>query len=100
MKHFSPQLIDAITLSTGFLAVVAKFGWRYFTRQKPFITARTAVIDFLNGSVIFPFVLLLTAVFSTEIKELLLQASPVTLSLAGGIGLMFVLGELIEPRGY
>jgi hypothetical protein len=100
MKYLGSETIDAITLATGFLAVVAKLIWRYLSGRRPIFIVQMMTVDFLNGSVIFPFVLLISSVFSSEIRGLLLQTSPLSLALAGGIGLMFVLEELIRRRKY
>lgn len=50
--------------------------------------------DFLNGAAAAPFVFLFGSAFSKTLLDITLHAGPATLALAGGVGLIFVVGEL------
>jgi hypothetical protein len=94
----SPSLIDFLTIAVGLAAVLFKVIWRWRMRQRPIITVATAGRDFLNGCVIVPFAMLLGAPFSSALRDALLFASPVSLAIAGMIGLTFVIGELVRTE--
>jgi hypothetical protein len=85
-------LVDALTIGVGLAVVFVKVGirWRLGSPQ----TFSMSVIDFLNGTVITPFFLMLGAVFWQPFLDYLRTTSPVSIAIAGGIGLFFVLAEL------
>ncbi len=85
-------LVDALTIGVGLAAVFVKVGirWKWGSQQ----TFSMAVIDFLNGTVITPFFLMLGSVFWQPFLDYLRTTSPVSIAIAGGIGLFFVLAEL------
>lgn len=84
--------VDAATIGCGLAIVLGKVGLRLFNGGRPSVA--TCGVDFLNGTVVVPFGLMLGSVFSTTVHQSLQQSSPLMISVAGGIGLFFVLGEL------
>lgn len=56
------------------------------------------VMALLNGASIFPFLAMIAAVFSEEMR-IATAASPGALAIAGGVGLLFVGGEVCSPTG-
>ena len=85
-------VVDSATVAVGLLAALGKVWWRY---TKGIANSLTAVgADFLNGTVVTPFCLMIGAVFSTTILQYLRSTSPVSTSIAGAIGLFFVISEL------
>lgn len=87
-------VVDAATIGIGLAIVVAKIGWRWKIGKSPAVSVPMCGVDFLNGTVVLPFVLMLGSVFSPVVFAYLKSANPVMTAIAGGIGLFFVLGEL------
>ncbi|HEV7880529.1 hypothetical protein [Bradyrhizobium sp.] len=85
-------IVDAVTVGVGFVAAFLKAGWRWNTHAENSFSK--LVVDFLNGTVVTPFLLMAGAVFNDTILSYLRSASPVSISIAGSIGLFFVLAEL------
>jgi hypothetical protein len=67
---------------------------RYMRGIHPAVTRRRLMNDLLNASVIYPFLLLVSAVANPNVFNYL-KDSRLVVSLAGGVGLIFVVGELI-----
>lgn len=91
-------LVDAATIGCGLLIVLLKILLRWSLTKGPAASVPACGIDFLNGSVVVPFCLMLGSpfapMFSPTIVAYLRSGSPAMTALAGGIGLFFVLGEL------
>ena len=68
------------------------------SRLKPYFTREYAILDLLNGVTIVPFVLMIGSVFSTKLTQELMTSAKITLGIAGGVGLIFVLGELLKTK--
>ena len=71
---------------------------RFCRGVRPATTRRKIINDFLNGSVIYPFALLIWSVPNSQTFEYL-KASRISLGLAGFVGITFVLGELLVASG-
>ena len=84
--------VDAATVAVGIIVTLGKAAWRTRAGMTPTFSVITT--DFLNATVITPFMLMIGAVFSTGILQYLRTASPVSTAIAGAIGLLFVLSEL------
>ena len=54
----------------------------------------TVIMDFMNGGVLFPFIVMMMAVFSSSVLRAVEDSSRGTFFLAGGIGFVWVLSEL------
>ncbi|MDN2697641.1 hypothetical protein O0882_15055 [Janthinobacterium sp. SUN073] len=59
-------------------------------------TVNNIILDFLNGTVLVPFCLLIGATFSTAIFEEALKSNRLFLTVGGFIGLIFVVREFIN----
>jgi uncharacterized membrane protein YdcZ (DUF606 family) len=66
---------------------------RAVKKSGPCFALRDIVVDFLNGTVIVPFTLLIGATFSKTILEEALKSNKLFLAIGGVIGLLFVLRE-------
>jgi hypothetical protein len=87
-------LVDAITIGVGFFVVLTKLGIRR-GKGKP-LSLSACGVDLLHGTVVTPFVLMVASVFSVTAYEYLRSTSAVMTAIAGGIGLLFVLFELVK----
>jgi hypothetical protein len=99
MSHFFAELsdlwsADSITLAIAILGAALVVLIRYMRGIRPAVTRRRLMNDFLNASVIYPFLLLVSAVVNPNVFNYL-KESRLVVSLAGGVGLIFVVGELI-----
>lgn len=92
--HFS--LVDALTILVAIVVVFVKM-WLRWKRGEPVATVTTCGSDFLNGTVIVPFVVMGLAVFSDSMFKEMTHASTAFISIAGVIGFLFVCGELLRP---
>ena len=88
---FDPWGVDAII---AILATVLTSVARWLRAVNPIISRRRITNDLLNGSVIYPFVLLVVSVGNTNVFNYL-KDSRVSLALAGLVGIIFVIGELV-----
>lgn len=66
---------------------------RLLEKKYPCFNLRDTVVDFLNGTVIVPFALLVGATFSKVMLEEALNSNKLFLTIGGVIGLMFVFRE-------
>lgn len=63
------------------------------------VTSQECTSALLNGASLFPFILMFIAAFSPKLLELA-GAAKLSLALAGGVGLFFVLGEVLKPSSF
>jgi hypothetical protein len=89
-----PWGIDSVTLGVGLIAVMLLATIRWICKSEPVFSRRRVITDFLHGSVIYPFALLMVSVPDIQIFDHL-RNSRLVLGLAGGVGIFFVVGELI-----
>ncbi len=61
----------------------------------PGATRDRVISDFLNGAALFPFLLIMPAVASADVLDVVKESSGVTFFLSGGIGAIWVVGELL-----
>jgi hypothetical protein len=96
MSEFFPELssADSITLAIAILGAALVAFIRYRRGIEPPVTRRRLMTDFLNASVIYPFLVLVSAVINPNVFNYL-KESRLMVSLAGATGLIFVVGELI-----
>lgn len=95
---FDGNWIDMLTVSFGVLGVFIKPTIRRLTGFGPCWVHRDAISDFLNAASLAPFLILLVAVFNSWILQEVASASKVSLSLAGGIGALYVLKEIFTVK--
>jgi hypothetical protein len=85
-------LVDAATVGVGIGITIVKATWKAFSGGPNSLSGIGT--DFLNGTVVTPFLLMIGAVFSNVLLNYLRSASPVSTAIAGAIGLLFVSNEL------
>ena len=86
--------VDISTILFGFLGMVVKPLLKWRCGISPAWAHRDAINDFLNGAVIFPFLLLLISVVSSQAMDALVKHSKISLALAGFIGFLYVAKEI------
>lgn len=87
---------NAVTLLLAVCCVIVRVAQHL--RAGVAITTNDSVMALLNGASVFPFLLMVTSAFSTEVAEHV-ATSAASMSLAGLVGLMFVCGEVLAPEG-
>lgn len=87
---------DAITMAVAGLCVLIRYLQALIAKQSISTEACTSAL--LNGASIFPFALMVGAAFSPTLLEIA-AASKISISIAGGVGLFSVLGEVCRPGG-
>jgi len=88
--------VDMLTITGGVVGVFVKPSLRYFRNSRPCWIHRGAVNDFLNAASFSPFALLFLAPFNHWVLSELVTATKVTLGLAGGIGILYVIKEMLS----
>lgn len=88
--------VDAATLAVGILIVPIKIGIRRFKNIVPCATRRSCGVDFLNGTTLVPFLLMTGAAFYEPLLEALKETNRVFLGIAGVMGFLFVIGEMLD----
>jgi hypothetical protein len=87
--------VDGLTILVGLAAIPFRM-WLRVRNGKPMWSAGKATVDFLNGATIVPFTLLLISAFYQPAFNALVQTSMLSVGLAGGVGLLFISGELLD----
>ena len=92
--QFDGNWVDCGSVVTGLLYLAFR---TFRLRGKRKFVSKWSALDFANGIALFPQLLLIFCVFSTDIVEGLLAASKISLCIAGGFALMASLDDPIEP---
>lgn len=79
------------------LAVCARLIWRAKLKMFPVFDARSTAIDFMTAATIVPFLVMFATPISPRFLSALLQSSMSAIWVAGGLGLVVVLRELLTP---
>lgn len=87
---------DIWTIGVAASAILIRPLKRNIKGQTPCWKLNDCVKDFLNGSTLVPFVLLIGSVMSSKVLAEALQTNKVSMALAGMIGLLFILRELFS----
>ncbi|MFK0092878.1 hypothetical protein [Pseudomonas sp. NPDC090592] len=85
---------EGVTIILAFGCVVVNAIQQLLHRKT--IKTGDLVMALLNGASIFPFCAMAGAVFSTDMLKAA-SSSTLSLAIAGGVGLLFVLGEVCSP---
>ncbi|HEX9172556.1 MAG TPA: hypothetical protein VF861_07835 [Telluria sp.] len=93
---FDGNPIDMATISVAMLSCLIRPTRRYFRHAKPHFTYDKLVVDFLNGTVLVPFFLMVGAVFSQPLLQQVLRTNKLFMAVGGVIGLFFVLREYLK----
>lgn len=79
----------------GLVAMLVKPVMRRWAGRKPCFTQRDLLVDFLNGATTPAFLLLVGSVVSSKILEEALNTAKTSMALAGVMGLIFIVREII-----
>ena len=90
------QFIDAITVGVGVVVVIGKILARLHGAISPIASVRKCGVDLLNGCLVIPFMAMTIVPFSSVLFDALQKSNIMSMSLAGGVGLIFVLGEIAK----
>ena len=88
--------IDGATVAVGVTAVAAKIPIRQILGHKPIFSSSGCASDLLNGVTLVPFGLMVGSAFFPNLLEHLAKTNIVLIAVSGGIGIFFVLGELLK----
>ncbi len=91
---FDPWGVDSVTVGIAILAALMTALVRWWRGLVPAFSRRRVINDFLNGSVLYPFLLLVVSVTNSNVFGYL-RESRISLGLAGCVEIVFVVGELI-----
>lgn len=91
--EFDGNPMDMATLLVAAMTCFIRPVKRAFKKNGDCFDFRDIVIDFMNGTVIIPFCLLVGTAFSKAILEEALKSNKLFLAIGGVIGLLFVLRE-------
>ena len=69
---------------------------RAYRKSGPCFTANNIIVDFLNGTVIVPFLLMLGSAFSQAVLQDALKTNKLYLAIGAVIGLTFIFREFIN----
>jgi hypothetical protein len=95
--HFDGNPVDMATIGIAVCACIVRPIKRKWTKSKlPCFDSRDVIVDFLNGTVIVPFCLLVGSTFSHEVLEEAIKSNKLFFSICGVIALIFVVKELIN----
>lgn len=56
------------------------------------------IADFLNGTVLVPFLVLISTAFSREMMAVALETNKLFFGIAGGVGLIYILREFLSNK--
>lgn len=94
--HFDGNPFEMCTIGVAALSVFFRPLRRKLRNKERCFVFHDVVVDFLNGTVIVPFLLLIGATFSKELLDEALRTDKVFFAIGGGIALLFVLREYVN----
>ena len=98
--HFDGNPSDMATIIVAFIGCMLRPIRRAL--KKDFagdcFTLRDVVVDFLNGTVLVPFTILIGTTFSKGMLKEALETNKLFLAIGGAIGLMFVIREFLNEE--
>lgn len=86
--------IDMATLLVGMAALIVRPIRCKLTSKKFVFNRSKSLVDFLNGASLVPFAVMVGSTFYTKLFEEVLRSKG-SLGIAGFVGLLFVLGEVL-----
>lgn len=90
--------VDMASAAVGMLLCLVRPCRRWWRGTKPYFNRNRLINDVLNGAMVVPFGVMMTAVFSQSLTTLLIGSAKFTLFLGGAVGLTFVIGELFKGK--
>ena len=96
--YFDGNPVDMATIIVAFLSCMIRPARRKFTGEFPgqCFNVRSIVIDFLNGTVVVPFLILIGTAFSKEMLKEALETNKIFFAIGGFIALVFVVREILH----
>lgn len=88
--HFDGNWIDACSFVSGLIYIPIQ---RYRRQTKTKLFCKATGSDFANGAALFPLFVLTMSAFSTELLKGLLEASKLSLCVAGVFALLSIIEE-------
>ncbi len=98
MIEFDGNAVDMFSIGFGALAILVKAAARKINGSDSCFNTRESINDLLNGASLVPFGLMIGSVFSSQLMQELMTSAKLSLGLAGGIGIFFILGELFKTK--
>lgn len=86
---------EAVAFLVALLCALIRLAQNLWHKSKT--TSKDLVFSVLNGASIIPFCLLVAGLFSQSMLDMAIS-SKLSMALAGLVGLLFVLGEVISPE--
>lgn len=90
-------MVDLVALVLALGVLCARLIWRAKLKLAPVFEIKSAVTDYLAASTVVPFLLMLASPIEKRFFDMLLASSASAIWIAGGVGLLFVLRELLTP---
>lgn len=90
------NIVDIVTVTMALLIAVARLIWKKAINPEAPFDPKDSVMDFLNGALVVPFLLLFSSVFSSYFLAALLATNKVILGLAGVAGIFILVRELLN----
>ena len=90
--------VDGWTIAVGIFVAGTNIPIRHFRGHRPILSKGRCVTDLLNGITLVPFAMMVGAVFSKAVLNDLIQSNMVLMAVAGAIGMIFIIGEILKPE--
>jgi len=95
---FDGNLVDVCAVIFGGVCIFIKPVKRFLNGKKPYFSRNNCIFDFLNGTTLIAFALLIATLFSDHFLYMVLQAK-LSIAVAGVVGIIFLLGEFFNDQG-
>jgi hypothetical protein len=90
------SIVEILTWAVAVVCVPIKAIARQRAKQRPYWSRRACIVDFLHGATVVPFLVLAISPLSHGMMDTMIKESRHVLMIAGGVGLLFVFGELFD----
>ncbi|MBT9538310.1 hypothetical protein [Thiobacillus sp.] len=90
------NIVDIVTVMMALLIAVARLIWKKAINPEAPFDPKDSVMDFLNGALVVPFLLLFGSVFSDRLLAALLETNKLILGLVGVAGFFVLIRELLN----
>ena len=88
--------INVLRLVVAFGRCFIKPVRRYIAKKRPLMVFQNIPFDFLNGTVIVPFLSIIGSVFSKDLLEEAVHSKKLFFAMGGFVALLFVLKEYMK----
>ena len=93
---FDGNPFDMATIIVAFFTCFIRPIRKFFTKKQPVMSFQEFGLDFLNGTVVVPFILLIGSIFSKDLLEEAIRSNKLFFAIGGVIALLFVLKEYMR----